>query len=155
MTGPPVTQEACGVPRGSRTRNPKYVRVINPPWIDLKVVKRKKAEFYVREGQAVFVGDDLLRMVESHPKFRAAVAQAARQKMTQDLEVHLRGRIYWNGCDTRPGAMHLPGTSPLFPRPNSGHVRTEHAGETLTRMGMQLKIAPNTDRKSTRLNSSH
>ena len=135
------TQEACGAPRGSRTRNPKYVRVINPPWIDRKVVKRKTADLYVRDGQAVYVGTDL-RMIESHPKFREAVAKAAQQKMTQDVEVDLRGTIYWNGSDTRPCAAHNPGESPIFPRPDSGRVRTEHPGETLTRMGMQLMTAP-------------
>jgi hypothetical protein len=133
----PVNQEACGVPRGSRINNPNYVRVINPPWMDIKVVKRKTAELYVYEGQAVFVGT-ALRMVESHPKYRAAVAQTARQKLAEDHAVDARGPIFWNGSDTRPVATHTPLGSPIFPRPDSRPAQMEQRGESLTRMGMHL-----------------
>jgi hypothetical protein len=137
----PESQEVCGVPRGSRTPNPNYVRVINSPWLGINVVKRKAAEYYVREGQAIFVGEDLL-MIESDPKFRAALAQTIQKKMAQDLAVDVRGPIWWNGSDTRHGAVHQPGQSPVFARPDCGRVQTEYPGDTLTRMGMRLETAP-------------
>lgn len=116
--GSSVTQEACGVPRGSRRQNPNHVRVINPPWLDTRVVKRKTADYYVREGQAVYDGCDI-RMDESHPQYQAALAKTRVQKLAQDRALNHRRVIFWNGSDTRPGATHLPGASPLFRRPDS------------------------------------
>jgi hypothetical protein len=47
--------------------------VLNSPWPKILFRPRRQAEYYVREGQAVFVGTDSIRMIEDHPKYRAAM----------------------------------------------------------------------------------
>jgi hypothetical protein len=59
---------------GSKTRQrQKHIRVLNSPWPKILFRPRREAEYYVREGQAVFVGTDSIRMIEDHPKYRAAI----------------------------------------------------------------------------------
>jgi hypothetical protein len=88
--GRPRTQEAAGAgPRGKGTaRNlSSHVRVVNAPWNGSGYIKRKKAEFYVKEGRAVYVGSarhpdrdemvEQLRLLDSHPdNIQAAVTSA-------------------------------------------------------------------------------
>src|SRR5687767_5904444 len=99
----PATQEAAGAgPRGKETagKPSRYVRVVNAAWNGSGYVKRKKADKYVKEGRAVFIGSvhhpdrnemiDQLRLIESHPEnIRAAASAAAGYeaiKRTMTLE---------------------------------------------------------------------
>jgi hypothetical protein len=84
MTGPPVgrpaTQGAAGAgPLGTQNdgRQSVRVKVVNPVWNGSGYIERKTANFYVAEGRAVFVGDDQLRLIASHPKNKAASWRAA------------------------------------------------------------------------------
>ena len=83
MTGPPAarseTQGAAGAgPLGKeRDGRRSAVKVVNPAWNGSGYIRRKTANFYVAEGRAVFVGEDQLRLIESHPKNRAASWRAA------------------------------------------------------------------------------
>jgi hypothetical protein len=95
MNSPPAersaTQEAAGAgPRGKKTARTlsSHVRVVNPVWNGSGFIRRKKADFYVKGGRAVFVGSvrhpdrdemiDQLRLIESHPdNVRAATTAAA------------------------------------------------------------------------------
>lgn len=60
------------------------VRVINPVWNGLRMIRRKDAEFYVREGRAAWAGCDLLRLINSHPKNIAAAARASEFAASTD-----------------------------------------------------------------------
>ena len=79
------SQEARGSgARGSQQAdaNPNYVRVVNPAWNGRPVMRRKDAEHYVSTGRAEWLCNrgqesDQLRLVESHPRNRAAAAMAA------------------------------------------------------------------------------
>jgi len=78
---------------------------VNAPWNGSGYIKRKKAEFYVKEGRAVFVGTsrhpdrnemiDQVRLIDSHPDNIKAAATAAlgyetiRRNMTLDELRHL------------------------------------------------------------------
>jgi hypothetical protein len=86
----PATQEAAGAgPRGKGTARKlsAHVRVVNAVWNGSGYIKRKKADFYVKEGRAVFVGSvrhpdrdemiDQLRLIESHPDNVRAATTAA------------------------------------------------------------------------------
>ena len=63
------------------------MRVVNAVWNGSGYIKRKKADFYVKEGRAVFVGSvrhpdrdemiDQLRLIESHPDNVRAATTAA------------------------------------------------------------------------------
>lgn len=83
MSGPPAvrpeTQAAVGAgPLGTeRDGRRSAVKVVNPAWNGSGYIKRKTANFYVAEGRAIFVGEDQLRLIESHPKNRAASWRAA------------------------------------------------------------------------------
>jgi hypothetical protein len=94
LTGPPAAtpanQEAAGAsPRGKDTARKlsSHVRVIDAPWNGSGYIKRKKAEFLVKEGRAVFVGSarhperdemiDQLRLNNSHPDNIRAARTAA------------------------------------------------------------------------------
>jgi hypothetical protein len=104
----PATQEAAGAgPRGKATaRKPSlHVPVVNAPWNGSGYIKRKKAEFYVKAGRAIFVGNaahpdrnemiDQLRLIDSHPDNIKAAATAAlgyeaiRRNMTIEELSHL------------------------------------------------------------------
>jgi hypothetical protein len=101
-------QEAAGAgPRGKSTarRLSSYVRVVNAPWNGSGFIKRKKAEFYLKEGRAILAGSardlnrdqmiDLLRLIDSHPdNVRAAQTaavgyQAIRRTMTIEELAHI------------------------------------------------------------------
>jgi hypothetical protein len=97
---PPATQEAAGAgPRGSikneGVRLSSHVRVVNAVWNGSGFIKRKKADRFVKEGRAVFVGTDQLRLIESDPRNLAAAAKAAagyvaiRRTMTLQELKHL------------------------------------------------------------------
>ena len=78
--GKPPTQEADGAgPRGRKTERKlsSHIRVVNSPWNGSGFIKRKKADRFVKEGRAVFVGTDQIRLMESHPKNLAAATKAA------------------------------------------------------------------------------
>jgi hypothetical protein len=84
MTGPPAgrpeTQGAAGAGPLGKDRHPRrsaHVKVLNAVWNGSGYIKRKTANFYVAEGRAVFAGEDQLRLIESHPKNRAASWKAA------------------------------------------------------------------------------
>lgn len=92
MTGPPLTRpharEAVGAgPLGeTMAQKSAWVKVVNAPWNGQGFIKRKVAEFYVKEGRAEIVGSvktidgrrqDLVRMSEFHPKNQAAARRAA------------------------------------------------------------------------------
>ena len=73
--------EAVGAgPLGNTvTQKPStYVKVVNSVWNGSGCIKRKVAEYYVEERRAEWVGDDQLRLIESHPKNRAAARRATR-----------------------------------------------------------------------------
>jgi hypothetical protein len=82
----PESQEPSGLVPGGMQSAVK-VLVVNPPWNGSGRIKRKVADFYVSEGRAVWAGElrdkttgipqTLLRMIESHPKNKAAKLRAA------------------------------------------------------------------------------
>jgi len=85
MTGPPGTrpemQGAVGAGPLGETAGKKvstHVKMVNSVFNGSGYLKRKVAEYYVAEGRAEFVADDQLRLIESHPKNRAAARRAAR-----------------------------------------------------------------------------
>jgi hypothetical protein len=94
----PSPQEAAGAgPRGKKAalKLSPYVRVVNSAWNGSGYIKRKKADRYVKEGRAVFVETDQLRLIESEPRNIAAAAKAAagyediERTMTLDELKHL------------------------------------------------------------------
>lgn len=104
----PAIQEAAGAgPRGKGTARKlsSYVRVVNAPWNGSGYIKRKKAEFYLREGRAVLAGSarhpdrdqmiDQLRLIASHPdnvraaKTAAVGYKAIRRTMTVEELAHI------------------------------------------------------------------
>jgi hypothetical protein len=83
MTGPPGVrpemQGAVGAgPLGERAAKKlsTHVKIVNSVFNGSGYLKRKVAEYYVAEGRAEFVADDQLRLIESHPKNRAAARRA-------------------------------------------------------------------------------
>ena len=133
----PAIQEAAGAgPRGKTTarRLSSYVRVVNAPWNGSGFIKRKKAEFYVTAGRAVFVGSardphrdeiiDQLRLRESHPDNVRAAKTAAlgyngiRRTMTIEELAHIpmmRQQVAYTDRSV-PASRHVRG--------RSGTVRT-------------------------------
>ena len=76
----PENEGAAGAgPLGTENdgRQSVRVKVVNPVWNGSGYIERKTANFYVAEGRAVFVGDDQLRLIASHPKNKAASWRAA------------------------------------------------------------------------------
>jgi hypothetical protein len=103
------------------------VRVVNAAWNGSGYIKRKKAEFYVKEGRAVFVGSarhpdrdemiDQLRLIDSHPDNIKAAATAAlgyeaiRRAMTIEELSHIpmvRPRIAYTDRSV-PASRHVGG----------------------------------------------
>jgi hypothetical protein len=92
--------EGAGLSGQTKGRTCAYVKVTNPVWNGSGYIKRKTANFYVGEGRAIFVGEDQLRLIESHPKNRAAYWRAAQEY----LRVHR--------TMTRVELSHLPVVRP-------------------------------------------
>jgi hypothetical protein len=102
VTGPPAalpeTHGAVGAgPLGKERdgRRSTYVKVVNSVWNGSGDIKRKTAKDYVDEGRAVFLGENQLRLIESHPKNRVASSRAAagyeriQRTMTRSELAHL------------------------------------------------------------------
>jgi hypothetical protein len=137
----PATQEAAGAgPRGKSTTRKlsSHVRVVNAPWNGSGYIKRKKAEFYLKEGRAVLVGSarhpdrdqmiDQLRLIDSHPdnvraaKTAAVGYKAVRRTMTIEELAHIpmmRPQIAYTDRSV-PATRHLGG--------RRGSVRTVTSG---------------------------
>lgn len=129
MTGPPVgrpeTQGAAGPsPLGKEVdgRRSAHVKVVNPVWNGSGYVKRKIANFYVAEGRAVFIGDNQLRLITSHPKNKSASWRAAagyeriHRTMTRAELRHLpvvRPQILLREGSTRPRRGFVGRTGPV------------------------------------------
>ena len=76
----PENEGAAGAgPLGTENdgRQSVRVKVVNPVWNGSGYIKRKTANFYLAEGRAEFVGEDQLRLIESHPKNKGASWRAA------------------------------------------------------------------------------
>jgi len=127
----PAPQEAAGAgPRGRSTESKlsSHVRVVNSPWNGSGFIKRKKADRYVKDGRAVFVGTDQLRLIESHQKNLAAATRAGagyeaiERTMTLEELKHLpvmRPRIAYTDRSI-PATRHISG--------RNGPVRTTGHG---------------------------
>ena len=100
MTEPPSVwpiQEAVGAgPLSKMTpRLPGHIKVVNSVWNGSGYIRRKTALYYVMQGRAEFLADGQLRLIEAHPKNRAAAHRAAkgyedvRRPMTLDEMAHL------------------------------------------------------------------
>jgi hypothetical protein len=86
MTEPPAagpgTQEAAGAgPRGkeaARKLSP-YVRVVNPVWNGSGFIKRKKADFYVKQKRGTFLNPECNQLLldMTHPENIAASESAS------------------------------------------------------------------------------
>jgi hypothetical protein len=96
--GMPGEQGAVGagpLGRAEDGRNSVHVKVVNPVWNGSGYIKRKMANYYVAEGRAEFVGENQLRLIESHPSNKAASWRAAAgyqrvdRIMTRDELAHL------------------------------------------------------------------
>lgn len=126
MTSPPArrpeTQGAAGAgPLGMESdgRRSSHVKVVNPVWNGSGYIKRKTANFYAAEGRAEFVGEDQLRLINSHPKNRAASWKAA----TGYERVH---RVM-----TRAELAHLPVVRPaILLTDRSTRARRSFAGRS-------------------------
>ena len=131
----PVTQEAAGAgPRGKGTprKLSSHVLVINAPWNGSGYIKRKKAEFYVKEGHAIFVGSarhphrdemiDQLRLIESHPdNVRAAKTAAFGYMAIRRTVSARRTRSYSDGA--APDRLYRPLRAGKSPRSRAKRPR--------------------------------
>jgi hypothetical protein len=93
----PPRANALSEPRGlvpPATRQKVGVRVTNAPWNGGSgYLRRKDADFYVTEGRARWVGEGQLRLIEDHPKnraakFRAEQAYASLERRMTPAEKH-------------------------------------------------------------------
>jgi hypothetical protein len=56
---------------------PKRVKITNPANNGKPYLRRKDADYYVRTDRAVWVGVDQIRLIDTHPRNRAAREAAA------------------------------------------------------------------------------
>src|SRR5690242_10188704 len=73
---------------GANRPKSSKVDVLNPCWNGLSRIRLKDAEFYVREGRAVWADAEQtkLRLVEHHPKNQSAKARADYESRAWERE---------------------------------------------------------------------
>lgn len=94
------------------------VRILNPSPSGARYTSRKNALRLVRRGIAVpsvdgasisYIASEWLAMLN---------ARDAANRMDDRIVEERGGVVWWNGCDHRPNAMHLPGENVIFPKPD-------------------------------------
>ena len=88
----------------------------------------RKGHEYVRRGIAVWIA--IGAVLEFLPNRVLTTSTREAYQAMQDAEIDdgIRrnrpgGVVWWNGCDLREGAMHLPGENVVYPRPDLGIAR--------------------------------
>ena len=76
----------------------EIVEIANPLPGGQRFTSAKRAEQYCRTGAAYMMRDGRLQ-------FRARIQEQRRQAS----DIYIRGKVWWNGNDSDPSAMHRPG----------------------------------------------
>lgn len=105
-------------------RNREIVRIENPRPGESSYTSAKAAHRHCLRRVAEWATPTSIRFVD-----RAELDRLALARMDWDREQSIlrnrKGVIFWNGCDTQTGAMHLPFTAPMFPRAGSGSISSQ------------------------------
>ena len=101
--------------RKSKRRQPTTL-IVNPSEGKARTTAQAARRMVIR-GLAVWVGTRAIQML-SHPVFAGRDSWIDREIDAGIAEKYPAGIVFWNGCDHRRMAMHLPGHMLAFERPS-------------------------------------
>lgn len=115
----------------SLSQTSKTVQILNPSPSGKRYTSRKNAERLVQRGMAIYVrGRSAIEYVAAQWLTTLGAYEAARRMDDRFIEER-GGVLWWNGCDHRPNACHVPGENVLLPRPDraGGYIQAMQGGK--------------------------